>query len=242
MIDYLKKLITFDASKKPVVPKKILCIIEGKLELDYIMKIFQLFGYTKACYDLTEQFIKVAWGNHVPLTVNIVDKKCEFQGGSLKNNKTPQPAIQTFELFKDSLNLFDSIIVLFDGDEDKNNEVEKYFIEQFKGELPIKNYLLVSKPCFESTLIDFCRCNSCRKDIENMEDARRPCDKYKNKFSSLKCFSKFTNDEYKDKKVTAKGLVTYLDMSNIKYLETKDSKLNTVNLFISEFMKNKLIS
>jgi len=239
MVNYLEKLITSDASKKPVVPQKILCIIEGELELKYSVKIFQLFGYTKDCYALTEQFIKVSWGNHFPLNFNIVNKKCKFQGGSLKNHNTPKPAIQAFELFKDSLNLFDSIIVLFDGDEDKNNEVEEYFIEQFK-KLRIKNYLLVSKPCFESTLIDFCSCNNCRKDIENMENARRPCDKYKNNFSSLNCFSKFTNEEYKDKKVTAKGLVAYLDMSNIKSLETKDSKLNTVNLFISEFMDNKL--
>ncbi len=241
MVNYLEKLITSDASKKPVVPQKILCIIEGELELKYIVKIFQLFGYTKDCYDLTEQFIKVSWGNYLPLNVNIVDKKCKFQGGSLINNKTPKPAIQAFELFKDSLNIFDSIIVLFDGDEDKNNEVEEYFIEQFK-KLRIKNYLLVSKPCFESTLIDFCSCNSCRKDIENMENARCPCDKYKNKFSSLKCFAEFTNDKYKDKRVKAKGLVTYLDMSNVKSLEIKDSKLNRVNLFISEFMDNKLIS
>ena len=55
----------------------------------------------------------------------------------------------------------------------------------------------------------------------------------------MKCFSEFTNDKYKNKRVTAKGLVTCLDMSNVKSLEK--SKLNTVNLLIDEFMKNKLI-
>jgi len=49
MVNYLEKLITSDASKKPVVPQKILCIIEGELE-KYSVKIFQLFGYTKDCY------------------------------------------------------------------------------------------------------------------------------------------------------------------------------------------------
>jgi hypothetical protein len=241
MVNYLEKLITSDDRKKPAVPKKILCIIEGELELKYIVKIFKLFGYTKDCYDLTEQFIKVSWGNNFPPNINIVNNKCKFQGGSLKNNKTPKPAIQAFELFKESLNIFDSIIVLFDGDEDKNNEVEKHFIEPFK-KLSIKNYLLVSLPCFESTLIDFCRCNNCRKDIEDMANLKYPCDKYKKNFSRLKCFSKFTNDKYKDKRVTAKGLVTCLDMSNVKSLEKKESKLNTDNLLIDEFMKNKLIS
>jgi hypothetical protein len=82
------------------------------LELKYSVKIFQQFGYTKDCYDLTEQFIKLAWGNHFPLNFNIVNKKCKFQGGSLKNHNTPKPAIQAFELFKESLTFLSSLTLV----------------------------------------------------------------------------------------------------------------------------------
>ncbi|MBW3021032.1 hypothetical protein KY334_07085 [Candidatus Woesearchaeota archaeon] len=241
MVSYLEKFITYDASKSPNIPKKILCIIEGELELKYIVKIFKLFGYTKGCFSLTEEFVKVLWGNNFPLNINIVSNKCKFQGGSLKNNKTPKPAIQSFELSKDSLNLFDSIIVLFDGDMDINAEVEEYFVKQFNNMsimMPDKNYLLVSKPCFESTLIDFCNCNSCRQNIEDIEDMDYPCDKYKEKFSSLECFAKFSNNKYKNKKVTANGLIFYLDINNVEFLKSKESKLNNVNLLISNFMQS----
>ena len=204
--------------------KKILCIIEGDLEFRYISKIFKLYGYEKGCYALSEEKIKIAWGMPKSKKENIVSLKCLFQGGSRKGANVPFPAIQSFEIFARDLSVFNSVLVFFDGDKDKNNEVEEYFIEAFKG-INISNTLLVSIPCFESTLIDFCTCEKCRIHINNIEDEKYPCDKYKNNFSKLECFK------------GDKHLVANLTIKQIDTLKEKTSKLNSVNVIIQDFME-----
>ena len=220
MVDFLERLKP-KGEEDNFFSKKVLCIIEGDLELRYIVKIFKLFGYTKGCYPLSNELIKIAWGGTLPRNVNIVNNKCKFQGGSLKGRKVPFPAIDAFELYSRDLAIFDSILVFFDGDKDKNNEVEEYFKEQFK-DLKINNSLLVSMPCFESSLIDFCHCGSCREEIDNMEEGKYPCDKYKNNFSKLECFE------------GAKHLIISLKRDNIKKIN--DSSLIHVNKIIQNYM------
>jgi hypothetical protein len=202
--------------------KKILCIIEGKLELKYINKIFQLNGYSKSCYALSEELIKVAWGTPLSKEQNIVNKKCNFQGGSRKDAKVPYPAIQAFELFARDLSIFDSIFIFFDGDKDSNREVESYFINKCQT-LEIENVLIVSQPCFESTLIDFCYCNSCRELMGSFNEEKYPCDKYKNKFSSLYCFE------------GSKHLIANLTIKQIHQLNLTKSVLSSVNNIVYDF-------
>ena len=212
--------------KKPT-HKRILCIIEGDLEFRYIVKIFKLFGYKGSCYSLSNELITIAWGNSTSKDQNIVQPNCKFQGGSLKGRKVPFPAIDAFTLYNRDLSIFDSVIVFFDGDKDKDNEVENYFKEQFKN-LEIKNTLLVSMPCFESSLIDFCCCGSCREDIDNKEDGKYPCDKYKKSFSSLDCFK------------GAKDLIVNLNQEKIDILQEKGSILSQANSLIKTFMSKKI--
>ena len=202
--------------------KRVLCIIEGDLEFRYISKIFKLCGYDKGCYELSEELIKVAWGKHIP-ALNIVSKDCLFQGGSLKDSKVPLPAISAFEIFKRDLSIFSSVFVFFDNDKDNEKEVENYFIENFSS-LTIDTCLVVSTPCFESSLIDFCSCGRCREQINNIQDEQFPCDKYKNNFSTLTCFS------------GSKHLVSNLTNKDILDLQLKMSKLNCVNTSIKKFM------
>lgn len=224
MLPFLEKLQPNNIEEN-TIRKKILCIIEGDLELRYIVKIFKIFGYEKGCYPLTEECIKVAWGDKFPPHINIVNStNCTFLGGSsIKGRKVPFPAIDAFEQYEDDLTIFDSIIIFFDGDKDKENEVENYFKEAFK-DLALKNSLLVSNPCFESSLIDFCSCNKCREDINNREEGKYPCDKYKNNFSQLNCFS------------GSKHLISNLNKNNLQTLKTNNSKLNATNQLIQEFM------
>lgn len=222
MIDVLKQLQP-NVAEETLIQKKILCIIEGDLEFRYISKIFNLFGYKKGCYPLSAELVKVAWGDRLPKNINIVNEKCEFQGGSLKGRKVPFPAIDAFELYSRDLAIFDSVIVFFDGDKDKNNEVEEYFKEEFK-DLGIDNSLLVSMPCFESTLIDFCICGKCREGINNIADGRYPCDKYKKNFSKLECFKGI------------KHLIVNLDNEKLDALATINSKLNPINNIIQNYM------
>lgn len=209
------------------IQKRILCIIEGEFELKYIVKIFQLYGYTRDCLQLTEDFIKVAWCDKLPKHMNIVRKvneTCKFDGGgTCKGSPVPTPAIKAFEMYNQDLSIFDSIFVFFDSDKDKKKEVENYFIEKFSS-LEIHNCLLVSTPCFESSLVDFCSCGSCREQINNTADENFPCDKYKNNFSKLACFS------------GTRHLVSNLTNQDILDLQSKMSKLNCVNSSIENFM------
>ena len=226
MLNYLDKL-QQSGVEKSTVQKKILCIIEGDLEFRYIVKIFKLFGSKKECYALSEAFIKVAWGNNNVPNQNIVNTKCKFKGGgSVKGRKVPYPALDAFEMYADDLSIFESIIVFFDEDKDRliNNEVENYFKEAFEN-LELDNALLVSIPCFESTLIDFCTCGECRKTIDTIEDEKYPCSKYKNNFSKLKCFE------------GTKNLIVNLNQDKIDNLNA--SKLIQVNQIIQNYMSTQ---
>jgi len=207
--------------------KRILCILEGEFELRYIVKIFQLYGYTQDCLKLTEDLIKVAWCDKLPKHINIVHKVkgiCKFDGGgTCKGSPVATPAIKAFEMYNQDLSIFDSVFVFFDSDKDKNQEVENYFIEKFSS-LKIDNCLLVSTPCFESTLVDFCSCGNCRKQINDITDEKSPCYKYKNNFSKLNCF------------IGSKHLVSTLINKDILNLQRKISKLNCVNKIIENFI------
>ncbi len=221
MVNYLNKL-QQSGEKESFIQKKILCIIEGDLEFRYITKIFKLCGYDKGCYELSEDFIKVAWGKNNTSNKNIVDKKCRFQGGTLEGRNVPLPAIDAFEMYEDDLFIFDSIIVFFDSDKDKNREVENYFIKEFK-DLEIDNSLLVSTPCFESSLIDFCICRSCKLSINYTPNSKPPCTKYKKSFSTLNCFN------------GTKHLIKDLNLNNLQ----KESNLNKTNSIIKKFYNNQ---
>lgn len=207
--------------------KRVLCIIEGNLELQYIVKIFQLLGSKKDCFELSETFIRVAWGKKFAKNKNIVSKTkkgCTFEGGSHKNSKVPFPAISAFELYGRDIGFFDSVIVFFDSDKDVNKEVQNYFEKKFLN-LEIENALLVSIPCFESTLIDFCFCGNCRELIENVADTKEACSKYKDGLIDLKCFENLK---------TGKGIVSNLKINNIESL--KNSNLIQVNQIVQKYM------
>jgi len=226
VIAYLDKL-QQSGVEGSTVQKKILCIIEGDLEFRYIVKIFKLLGYEKECYSLSEEFVKIAWGNNSTPNQNIVDKNCKFKGGgSVKGRKVPYPALDAYEMYADDLSIFDSVIVFFDEDKDRliEHEVENYFKEVFET-LKLDNALVVSVPCFESTLIDFCICGKCRTDIEEFEDKKYPCDKYKNNFSKLACFE------------GSKNLIVNLNQAKIDDLKT--SKLISVNQIIQNYMSKQ---
>jgi len=227
VLGYLDRL--QQSEEEEFLQKKILCIIEGDLEFRYITKIFTLYGFDKGCYALSENLIKIAWGKNNTPNKNIVNKKCVFKGGgSSKGRKVPYPALDAFEMYEDDLSIFDAVIVFFDEDKDRliNHEVENYFKNVFKN-FTLENVLVVSIPCFESTLIDYCHCGKCRDDIDNIEDEQYPCEKYKNNFSTLECFN------------GAKHLVSRLNIKEVNILKSKTSTLNDVHVIIEKFMNKK---
>ena len=230
MLDKLNDLKPNRPKERSQTQKRVLCIIEGTLELEYIVKVFQLFGYNNGCYELSETFIRVAWGKKLPKNINVVrktNKGCTFEGGSHKGSKVPFPAISAFELYNRDIEFFDSVIVFFDEDKDRDNEVENYFIEKFLS-LEITNMLLVSTPCFESSLIDFCSCGVCRVEMNKLLQEKENCSEYKDGLVLLECF--------KDLK-TGKGIVANLNQEKIDNLNT--SKLIDVNKIIQNYMSKQ---
>lgn len=210
--------------------KRVLCIIEGSLELQYIVKVFQLLCYEKDCFELSEEYIRVAWGKKLAKHQNIVSKikkGCTFEGGSHKNSKVPFPAISAFELYGRDIGFFDSVIVFFDTDKDVNKEVQSYFETKFT-DLEIDNALLVSTPCFESTLIDFCACGKCRDDLNALVRKKEACLEYKEGLVTLNCFKTLK---------TGKGIVSNLVINDIRKLS--DSKLIKVNQIIQNYMSKQ---
>jgi hypothetical protein len=135
------------------------------------------------CQKLIEDFVVVRWGKAIPKIQNY----CEFQGGSQKNSPTPIPALEAFEFERGHLDNYFAVIIMFDGDKDNDRRVEKK-LEELLNQINVQYVLLVSNPCFESTLIDYCKCNNCRDIINSKPNEKSPCDKYKNNFSKLPCF------------------------------------------------------
>jgi hypothetical protein len=172
----------FKPEAKGVKNNNILCIVEGKTELKYILSIFRKYIKIR-CKELVENFVIVRWGKAIPKIQNY----CEFQGGSKKGSPTPLPALEAFEFEKDNLDNYFAIIIMFDSDKDDDRRVEKILAKLLK-QIDVQYVLLVSNPCFESTLIDYCKCGNCRNIIDSMPNGNYPCDKYKNNFSKLPCF------------------------------------------------------
>ena len=138
--------------------------------------LFKLNGAKEQCDELSKNKIKVSWGRDI-----IVVNKCNFKGGGCyKDIPVPVPAQESLEFEKDNLWLYDSIIVMFDGDKDNNNKVNNYFLK--KQESLGNLILLVSQPCFESTLIDYCLCGKCRTDVNSMDETAFIGGKYVSQF------------------------------------------------------------
>jgi hypothetical protein len=192
----------------------ILCIIEGQTELKYLLYVFRKYLEVR-CNEFVNDFVIVRWGKKIP----VIKGYCKFQGGSQENSKAPLPALEAFEFERDNLENYFAIIIMFDGDIDK--EVETILLEKLSS-IDVKNVLLVSHPCFESTLIDYCQCGQCRNKIDSFPNTKYPCDKYKNNFSKLNCFNGVDD------------LIV-----NIKNYSTKNKKLLEIESVLSNLVKVK---
>ena len=205
---------------------KLLCILEGNLELKIIFQIYNLLGLSESCNELVSKKIKVIWGKDKQVVSN-----CKFNGGHQRGSPSPLPAKEAFKLYKNKINSFNGVLTIFDGDVDTNSEIETFFKEEYRG-INVKKYLLVSQPCFEKTLIDFCSCGQCLSIAVNLpENPVSKCQKYKTNFPKLPCFKSFTNSNYKKREVNADKLVEKLDMNNLSAL-SNSSKIRKLTDFI----------
>ncbi len=160
---------------------KIFCILEGKDELSFIKKVYELDNNLISCENFIKNKIRLSWGR-TPIQWRDKDK-CNFQGGNIKNCKVPQPVIESLKnkyIFN-----YKAILIMFDKDCDRDNLVS------IKSKQILKNYgnkfIFISNPCFEKVGIDFILTNEIKEYIDNnyqiTDDSK--CRWYKNNFANL---------------------------------------------------------
>jgi len=129
-----------------ISPAKILCIFEGKDELNFVKKVYELYHSDILCEDFLEDKVELAWGKDPILWHN--REECNFRGGNLAGCPVPQPVIESFE--QHDLEDYKGILVMFDSDCDTNNEVKILSNDILNS----YNYcLFISSVCFEREAI-----------------------------------------------------------------------------------------
>ncbi len=128
--------------EEDIGPLKILCIIEGKDELNFVKKVYELYNSNILCETFLEEKIELSWGKAPIFWRNI--RKCSFQGGTLAGCLVPQPILESFE--QHDLEDYKGIIVIFDEDCDINNEIQTISTSILNS---YNHCLFVSKICFE---------------------------------------------------------------------------------------------
>lgn len=196
---------------------KVLCILEGKSELNFIKKVYELNNSLISCDDFTDTKIKLSWGK-APIEWNNKEE-CNFQGGNITGCKVPEPVIES--LNNENISMYKAILVIFDRDCDTNDLVS---IESNELLETYNNFIFVSNPCFEKVGIDFIKTNEIEKYIIDNYSIldNSQCKWYKNNFNNL---PKSTLPE--EKKIFKR--VQSLDKL-IEYLSLEDIKDETVEL------------
>jgi len=124
---------------------KIFCILEGRDELLFIKRLYELEFGGITCSNFLENKIELQWGKN---TKWINKNKCNFQGGNLKECKTPNGVLEA--LNNSNYFLYEGLIIMFDKDCDINNYVEN----EIKNILNNFNYIYyLSNPCFEKEIL-----------------------------------------------------------------------------------------
>lgn len=131
-----------------VTVDKVLCIFEGKDELTFTKRVYELYNHPIACRDFLDKKIELSWGKE-PIFLHNIDK-CNFQGGSLIGCPVPMPVLESLN-FND-LEIYKAILVIFDNDCDTNKFVENKantILEKYNA------YISISDICFEKIAMEF---------------------------------------------------------------------------------------
>ena len=160
---------------------KILCVLEGKDELNFIRKIYEILeNDTFTCEDIINTKIKISWGKTPIKWLN--KEQCNFQGGNLKGCSTPYPILES--LNNEDIELYKAILIMFDADCDEEKTVYENSKEIVKD---YQNFILYSVPCFEKEMISFVSNENTKEYIKSnyMEIEGSKCRWYKNNLSKI---------------------------------------------------------
>ena len=215
--------------------KNVLCIVEGRAELSFIKKVYEVYNNPMECQDFVRDNIKLSYGmrsiewqgNTSELRVKSRET-CNFQGGDLYRDenkiKAPLPILES--LYNEDLEVYTSIIVMFDKDRDADNFVEnkaREILEEHSNKI-----LFLSRPCFEKESMTFFMNEEVREFIEkNYETLNKPkCQWYKQNYSKCIVLNPISN---------AKKLDTLINKLDKIHLENANINLDMTKLI--EFIK-----
>ena len=167
--------------KQEVSIDKMLCILEGQDELNFVKKVYELYNQEINCQKFIDNKIELSWGKESIVWRNI--EKCKFQGGNIIGCPVPYPVLESL-YNNDNLENYKAVLIMFDKDCDRNNKVENSSKEILKN---LNNYIFTSNPCFEKVTIDFISTNEIRSYIDNNYQIidYSKCRWYKNHFANL---------------------------------------------------------
>lgn len=210
--------------------EKVLCIVEGKDELSFLKRIYELVKNTNiTCKDFCNNVVVLSYGKNpirwIGATIseqNDNEMKCNFQGGNLDGCPVPTPILEA--LNKEDLELYSSIIIMFDKDCDPLNSVEDS-VRRILTESGIKLFsLLTPDPCFEKICISiYSRGLDSDQYISSKYKIIRSshCKWYKNNFKKIPKKIEFASMK------TLNDLIGNLSLDHLFSNTTIDSNLTT---------------
>ena len=139
----------FSDKTTSIKSEKILCIVEGKDELNILKRMYEVSTSNVIdCEEFNKNIIKLFYAKSEIFWNDITN--CNFQGGRLDGCSVPITVLEA--LNKEDLDLYQAIIVMFDNDCDEDQLVEstsRALLNSFKS------IIVSSSPCFEKHLISF---------------------------------------------------------------------------------------
>jgi len=201
---------------------KVLCIVEGKDELSFIKKVYELYNNVISCQDFLDIKIELSWGKEPIVWRN--KEKCNFQGGGLKGCPTPGAVLEA--LYANDLEMYKAILVVFDSDCDKNSFVKnqsKLLLEEYTS------FIFSSLICFERVAMELIGTNTTDEYI--MKNYKiidySLCKWYKDNYRNI------PKSEHYRRVQTLERVIALLRLDDIEKEELSISKC-------IEFMKNNI--
>jgi len=158
MIDYLTS--QFKPNTAPINIKKIFCILEGKDELLFVKKLYELNFGTVECEVFTKDKIALQWGKEKTILSDNIN--CTFQGGNLTSCLTPIPVLEA--LTNSNFSIYDGLIMMYDKDCDEENYVKEQIETILRDKFDYIAY--ISNPCFEKEVLMIVKDNNTKQYID----------------------------------------------------------------------------
>lgn len=173
------------------IDSKILCILEGNDELEFVKKTYSLFFDKAISHEgFVDDVIELSWGKNPIKWTSAIG----FQGGSLPGARAPLPVLEALE--SKNLNAYKAILVMFDADLDDNAYVYGEAGSKL-NEAGAAHYIFYSEPCVEAELLKLI-VNSDGQDLiikQQTEVSGANCFWYKSSWQSLPKKTKFSSTQ-----------------------------------------------